>query len=279
MITNSQEYELFLSNLTKDTPSILKMRIPTNEPIYQIDLNTRKISPPSFIGVNGDHVAEYIFFEMDRFYDLIDLSDAIGVVIFKNAKNEEYCQLIPYYDIYSISNKIIFPWVIQAPATLYSGTVSFSFKFFKIDPNSKKLIYELNTMIATTKVLVGWANFGEEHEYNILTPESIIIDNDLLTKMNMIIRTGQYQQMYWIDLNEDRPEVIMDNSYIGKHMLNAALPHIHGYYLNGNFYKPKENSEEDEKLVGVMSLIYIDDNTKNMYYYNGSQFILIDPED
>ena len=95
---------------------------------------------------------------MDRFYDGIDLSTGIGLVVFKNAKNEEYYYLIPYYDIYSIKGKIIFPWAIQAPAALYGGTLSFSVKFFKIDPTSKKLVYELNTMIAKTKVLVGWSN-------------------------------------------------------------------------------------------------------------------------
>ena len=272
MITNSQEYELFLSNIAQDiTPSVLTMRVPTNESIYQIDWNTRKVEAPSFIGVTGDHVAEYIFFEMDRYYDMIDLADAIGLVLFKNANNEEYYQLIPYYDIESIRGKIIFPWAIQAPAALYSGTVSFSFKFFKIDPTSRKLIYELNTMAAKTKVLVGWANSNEEHSYNTLSPESIIIDNELLEKMNTIIRTARYQQLYWIDVDENTIDNI-EEAYIGKHMLNAALPHVHGSYINGSFYNAENN-----RIEGVLSLIYIDDNTKNMYYYNGSFFVLIDP--
>jgi len=91
MITNSEEYELFLSNIADTAPSVLKMRIPVNETIYEIDWNTRKITAPPFIGVEGDHQAEYIFFRMDRFYDIIDLAETIGLIIFKNSKNEEYC--------------------------------------------------------------------------------------------------------------------------------------------------------------------------------------------
>jgi len=49
---------------------------------------------------------------MDRYYDAIDLSETIGIVSIRNANKEEYYFIIPYYDIYSMSNKIIFPWII-----------------------------------------------------------------------------------------------------------------------------------------------------------------------
>ena len=58
MITSSQEYQEFLAGIAETAPSALKMRIPTYEPIYEINLNTRKISPPPFVGVEGDHEAE-----------------------------------------------------------------------------------------------------------------------------------------------------------------------------------------------------------------------------
>lgn len=201
MITSSQEYQRFLAEIAETAPSVLKMRIPTYEPIYDINLNTRKITPPPFIGVEGDHEAEYIFFKIDRFYDNIDLSNSIGLIMFKNANGEEYYQIIPYYDIDSITGKIIFPWVIEAPAALYGGTVSFSVKFFKIDPTSKELIYELNTLVAKTKVLVGWANStGNYHTYNTLSPDSIIIDNDTLDKINMILSLDGKMKIHWIDV-------------------------------------------------------------------------------
>jgi len=51
MITSNQEYEQFLANLSETTPPVLKMRLPTNEPIYKVDWNTRKVEAPEFIGV------------------------------------------------------------------------------------------------------------------------------------------------------------------------------------------------------------------------------------
>lgn len=227
MITPSEEYERYLASIAEETPSVLKMRLPAGENIYQINLNTRKISPPPFIGVESDHKAEYIFFEMDRFFDLIDLSEAIGMIIFKNAKNEEYVQIIPYYDIYSHHNKILFPWAIQAPATLYEGTVSFSFKFFKIDPISKKIIYELNTLVAKTKVLVGWANTNKDiHTYATIDPESLIVNQDIINLINNAARVAKYQQVYWLEADNQPIENISDSEF--DRILDEALPEGNG---------------------------------------------------
>ena len=201
MIVSPEEYNALLNGLNDPNEFLKYVRIPRDEPIYEIDLNTRKISPPPFIGVEGDHEAEYVYFQVDRYFDGLDLSTAIGLVVFKNAKNEEYYWLIPYYDIYSIEGKIIFPWVIQAPAALYGGVVSFSVKFFQIDPTSKKLVYELNTMVAKTRVLVGWANTtGNYHKYNTLSPDSIIIDNETLDKINTLLALDDKINIYWNDV-------------------------------------------------------------------------------
>jgi hypothetical protein len=90
MITSSQEYEQFLANIAEDTPSTIVMRLPTTEPVYEIDWNSRSVSAPPFIGVEGDHEAEIIYFEMDRYFDAFDLAETIGLIIFKNARQEQY---------------------------------------------------------------------------------------------------------------------------------------------------------------------------------------------
>lgn len=224
MITNRADYERYLANIKETAPSVIRMRLPVDEPVYKIDWNTRKVSAPPFIGVEGDHKAEFVFFEMDRFYDMMDLADTVGLVIFKNAKNEEYCQIIPYYDTYSITGKIIFPWSIQAPAALYTGTVSFSFKFFKVDPTSKKLLYELNTLIATTKVLKGWINIsGEEHTYNLITTENILAEESTLEDINRILAAGKYLQLYWLEADRI-PFEPTPGPYDGGDVLDPALP-------------------------------------------------------
>ena len=216
MITSSAEYERFLANIEVPPSVKLKIRVPTNEPIYQIDWNTRKVSAPPFIGVEGDHAAEYVFFEMDRYYDMIDLADTIGMIIFRNANNDEYYQIIPYYDTDSKLGKIIFPWVIEAPAVMYNGVTTFSMKFFKIDPTSHKLVYEINTTLGKTKVLVGWTSTNKSYTYSLLTPESInsiIVQNDMINVLNDIVAAAQYTQIYWTDVNSNDIVVDPNESY------------------------------------------------------------------
>jgi len=56
-------------------------------------------------------------------------------------------------------------------------------------------------MIAKTRVLVGWANLtGNYHTYNTLSPESIIIDNETLEKINMLLALDDKMNIYWIDV-------------------------------------------------------------------------------
>lgn len=204
MITGSQEYEQFLVNLAKPgVPSVLKMRVPLTEKVYEINWNNRTVESPPFIGVSGDHQAEYIFFKMDRFFDTMDLANTIGLIIFRNAHNEEYYQLISYYDTQSEPGKILFPWAIQAPATMYNGKVDFSFKFFRVDSNH--LLYEINTVICHTRVLNGWADLDNtlDHTYHMLDVNSLITTSTVVEGINRIIEAGEKLKVLWIDADDD----------------------------------------------------------------------------
>lgn len=201
MISTEQEYNEYISAaLPSDTPRI-RIRIPKNEPVYKVDWNTRTVEAPSFIAVEADHEAELIYFEMDRYFDLMDLSQCVGFVQFKNAKNEEYYYVIPYYDITSKDGKIIFAWNIQAPVTKYGGVVQFSLKFFQVNPVTGELMYEINTTVAKTKVLVGWASkTGADHTYNTVDYSRILLDNELMETIARIKETADGLHVYWIDV-------------------------------------------------------------------------------
>ena len=201
MITGSEEYERFLKNVQDGyNPPDVRIRLPQDEPLYSIDWNTRKIDAPTFLSVEADHSAEIIFFVMDRYYDSIDLANMVGLIQFRNAKNEEYYYVIPYYDTTSMDQKIIIPWNIQSPVTKYGGSVSFSIKFFKCDVLSGKLLYEINTLVARSKVLVGWANIhGQQHEYNAFNAEQIVGDNTLAQNLQQYMN-AQNAGLYWLDV-------------------------------------------------------------------------------
>lgn len=211
MITGSEEYKQYLATLADsyNPPNIL-IRIPADEPIYKIDLNTRVIEPPKMLGVEADHEAELVYFMVDRYYDQVDLAQCICGIQFKNAYQEEYIYIVPVYDVLSMPGKIIFAWNIQSPVTKYGGTVEFSFKFFKIDKTSGELLYELNTLVCKTKVLVGWANkYGANHKYNQFTVDQILTDTydengnivkGIWSKIQEIYDADKKFQVYWIDV-------------------------------------------------------------------------------
>ena len=213
MITNSEEYLDFLTKIENGTPTY-ELRIPSDEPIYEVDLNTRVINAPKFLSVETDHDAELIYFSIDRYFENIDLLTCAGLVLFKNAKNEEYAYLIPAYDVVTEPGKIIFGWNIQGAVTKYSGNVQFAFKFFKLnekfdeESNSFKpvLEFDLNTLIAQSKILSGWASISKSDPSDLYVPE-IIIDNDILEGIadlkvaaSELRELQQEMQIFWLDV-------------------------------------------------------------------------------
>lgn len=166
MVTSKAEYNKLLASIqnTCNAP-IQKILVPADEPIYEVDLDSRTVQAPEFIGVQNDHQAEIIFFIVDRFFGRIDLSNTIGIIQYKNARAEEYIYAIPYYDVITKGkDKLLFPWVIQGPVTRYKGEVEFSIRFFSLN-NQYNVIFDLNTRPATSKILSGWQSGLEE--YNI----------------------------------------------------------------------------------------------------------------
>ena len=215
MITNSEEYLNFLTKIQNGTPSY-ELPIPSNEPIYEIDLNTRIINAPKFLSVETDHDAEFIYFSIDRYFESMDLLTCAGLVLFKNAKNEEYAYLIPAYNLNILPGKIVFAWNIQGAVTKYSGNVQFAFKFFKLvesenmdeESNSFKpvLEFDLNTLVAQSKILSGWASISKSDPSDLYVPE-VIIDNDILESIadlkvaaNELRELQQEMQIFWLDV-------------------------------------------------------------------------------
>lgn len=95
MIVSPQEYNNLVSRLVDPNEFMNMIRIPENEPIYQIDLNERKIYAPDFLSVEEDHNSEIIWFKTDRFYDNIDLYDSVCWIQYINADKEEYFYAAP----------------------------------------------------------------------------------------------------------------------------------------------------------------------------------------
>ena len=104
MVTSAREYFALYHQVTSGNPPDLAVLLPNDENIYYVDLNTRTIEAPPFVGVTSDQRAEIIYFAMDRYYDGIDLSQSIGVIEYINANGEPYIYGIPFYDIETLNS-------------------------------------------------------------------------------------------------------------------------------------------------------------------------------
>lgn len=153
MRVNSEEYYKLLAQIKDNNPPRIAP-LTDADVLMEIDLNTREINAPQYLSVQDDHLAEVVYFEIDRFYDSYDLLNSIGVIEYIDAKGDGHIYSIPYYDIFTKKDKIVFPWCIQGYATNTAGIVEFAVKFYQLNEN-KELIYCLNTLPAKSRVLRG----------------------------------------------------------------------------------------------------------------------------
>ena len=130
--------------------------LPTEDKIFEIDLNERTIITPTFLSVQDEHKAETIYFLVDRYYEHKDLAMVPCIIEYITAAGEPGIYPVHFYDIltYQAEKKMIIPWRIEGNVTNTPGPVQFALRFYEEDEN-KKIIYKLKTKIATAQVLRG----------------------------------------------------------------------------------------------------------------------------
>ena len=207
MITEPSEFRQRLQEI-QNSVKITFAHLPSNEPRFIIDANSREINIPfefSFLGVIGDHKAETIYFEIDRYFDDEDLSTHTCVIQFvnKNPKTLECNEgLYPVttMDINSIDGKIIFGWNIMNDATQIAGDIHFSIRFYSIDSNNK-FTYNFNTLTANSIIL---DTLDVRHTSIIeISPSELQAWNDKMNQMNLKVEqalqeTNEILQTYEI---------------------------------------------------------------------------------
>lgn len=215
MITTQEEYNRLLYKIQDENAQTTAILLPSTERIFEIDLNSRKIEAPEFLSVAHDHRAETLYFVVDRYFDHWDLSKSTCVIQYINANNESYIYSPPYYDVETLGdefeNKMIIPWNISGAVTTYPGDVTFSFRFYHIDPYSvaqtyiddngnehipegeTKFVYNLETLPATSKVLYGIGTEILNEEYYEIAPSEVL---NIYQKIDEINK----RNVYWIDV-------------------------------------------------------------------------------
>jgi hypothetical protein len=174
--------------------------LPGDERIYNVDLATRTIEAPEYLSVETDHRSEVVYFKCPRYYDAVDLSNTVCVVQYINANKEGRVYAVPYYDIdtFSDTNEMLIPWEVDGEATVAAGNVQYALRFYMLDSRitDKRLVYNLNTLTASSKVLHGID----------IDPEELQSSNDkeyIVTYLDEILAISREianKDVYWVVL-------------------------------------------------------------------------------
>lgn len=196
MITDEKEYKEYLKQI-QDSKTTIYTALPTVEPRFIINANSREITIPpvfKFLAAQYDHQAETIYFEIDRYYDNVDLSKKVCIVQYSNKGNKgdisEGFSRVTNMDTYSIDGKIIFGWSIDSNATKYVGDIEFSVRFYSIDENNE-FTYNFNTLsaystIADSLQIYSNNDYVSPSDYELWIVEADKVDADIRQILNNV---------------------------------------------------------------------------------------------
>ena len=218
MITTPKDYYNLYHRIQSENPPSLAILLPTTEKIYKIDLNKKSVEAPEYLGIENDHKSEVLYFQVNRFYDFFDLTQAVCVIQYFNALGESKIYPVPYYDIDTLSKHdsengeqddiILFPWIIDKEVTKIKGKIEFNIQFYLLNEDGTRFIYSLNTLQAVSQILPGMARksnnlyrlgkISEEtfEKYQLLNMPLYVKENDNSYYLSEIYTKGT---IYYLD--------------------------------------------------------------------------------
>lgn len=136
--------------------------LPATEETFKIDANSRKITiPDNFAkygaGVQGDEIAEILYFSIDRYFDAMDLAEMDILVQWRHSADNDLPEELSATYKKSLTlqpGKIVFGWPITREMTERSGNISFSVRFYRRGEN-QTLVYNFSTLPAQIKIQSG----------------------------------------------------------------------------------------------------------------------------
>lgn len=177
--------------------------------LFRIDLNAREIiAPPGyldFIGVVGEHKAETITFQVDRYYEDVDLADMTIVIEYVNADGEGRVSPVLARDFTTFDEKILFDWIIDQDFFKTAGEVKFDVRFYMIgdaqDNNmlNRTMVYSLRTRPFVSHVVdtlpLDWDGMEEQYADSFASQLETIIGMNQALEQKIANK-----ELYWIDI-------------------------------------------------------------------------------
>lgn len=156
-ITSLDELFAYMACIAKIEPRYT--RLPLDEPAFMINPETRIITIPNEfktngLSVQGDEIAEVLYFRVPRYYDATDLFQQDILIQWKMGNVEGVSK--PWIvDAQSFPGEIIFGWPISSKITAQSGTIEFAVRFYTYDASQtpgKRIRYSLSTLNASATI-------------------------------------------------------------------------------------------------------------------------------
>ena len=211
--TYTDEFQSFLARVQAQYGTTLA-EIPMDEPRIDIDLDSREIKINEseyndFLCVATDHRSQTIYFEVDRYFEDVDLFNCTCIIEYINAGNHPRLYPVTLKTLYNkleedgtFSPKMILAWNIGSEATIYPGIIKFAFNFYKtiydvdeyLRPINCKIIYSLNT-----KPAVGTIVAPLEYTDELLAEQEDIYTLEPDIYQNLVAMINQ-KNVYWNDL-------------------------------------------------------------------------------
>ena len=198
-------------------------RLPLEEPVFEVDMDTRMISVPTAfknngLGVQGDTRAEIVFFKVPRYYDVMDLNPDMNnvgsawVVQWQNTNNKVVKSGNSPVIFTDAANEIVtkadgttenieyvlLGWVITNEMTESSGNLEFALRFYTLDSQDGENVVTYS--LATQKA--GCPIKGSLD----LDVKNIVYDNEL----ENLIRTRPIYSGVINSMDGAAPTIILD---------------------------------------------------------------------
>ena len=141
-----------------DTDSLSSITLTDEDICFEVDADNRTITIPAEyknIGVYNDHNAQKIYMRVNRYFDDVDLTTKICVVLFVNPRGVESYSLTNVYTDGTDNEKIIAEWTITHEHTERAGTLTFALCFYHINNEDGVFDYRWSTIPTTGNILYG----------------------------------------------------------------------------------------------------------------------------
>lgn len=232
--------------------------LPIDEDNFIINANARLIEvPASFakngVGVQGDELCEVLYFEIDRYFDAMDLDTADIYIEWTRPDGESGVSKPWVIDIESKPNKIIFGWALSSSITKEVGALKFAVRFFKwSDGEHSKLVYSWATQAQTVTIkstldfTLGSDNYLAELDtdetilgrikncHTYVTENEVALDPGFIFNLenNIIKRENSFGQL------EDQQAGVQSDGFVYIDLIEDPVNHTETYPLKVQAYSP-----------------------------------------